>query len=143
MATHSQALNTIESNIRADHDILVQGALAFHKLFQAEHSSENDRKLADIQHQFQQQIEDHFTAEDTNLFPTLLTKYPDQKTARLIDELKHEHITLLEMLHGTNAMIAQRGLNKMTGEIWLAMLKFFNQLQNHMDKEDQFLDNLR
>ena len=143
MTAPSHGRKTIENSIRADHEILVHGANAFHNLFQAIRSPENDRKLADIQHTFKQQIEDHFAAEDTNLFPALLTKYPDQTTARLIGELQQEHVTLLDMLRDTNAMIARRGLNNMTGEIWLAMLKFFTQLKKHMDKEDQLLDNLR
>ena len=129
----------IKHSIQADHEIIANAVVNFHLLFDRARTPEADRELADVQRLFQAKIAQHFADEDKDLFPALLLKHPDPTTAKVIAELVQEHADLLEELRKANARIDQRELKSMTGEVWVLMLHFFNQLQNHMDKEDALL----
>ena len=129
----------IKRSIQSDHEIIANAVVNFHLLFDRTRTPEADRELATVQHLFQAKITQHFTDEDQALFPALLVKHPDPKTAKVVAELIQEHADLLEELRKANARIDQRELKSMTGEVWVLMLHFFNQLQNHMDKEDELL----
>ena len=143
MNSHPSNRDKIESITRADHKILAQAVASFRELFKGDRLPDADHELAEIQQLLKKMIADHFACEDTDLFPVLLANHSGTKTDELIAELKQEHVTLLDELHNVNALVGKRSLNKMTGEAWMALLNFFNHLQNHLTKEDQLLAGLR
>ena len=73
----------------------------------------------------------------------MLASRLNAETDGLIANLKQEHAALRDELHNVNTLLGQRGLNQLTSKISLALLNFFNHLQDHVDKEDRLLAGLR
>ncbi|MEI8064105.1 MAG: hemerythrin domain-containing protein [Verrucomicrobiota bacterium] len=133
----------IKSITRADHEILSHGVASFRKLFKGERSLRADHEFANIYRLLNERIAQHLTYEDKDVFPVLLASRLNAETDGLIANLKQEHAALRDELHNVNTLLGQRGLNQLTSKISLALLNFFNHLQDHVDKEDRLLAGLR
>jgi iron-sulfur cluster repair protein YtfE (RIC family) len=130
----------IKSIVQADHEIVSFSIDNFRRLFKGIRSPDASQDFAAIQRLIAEEIVQHFTHEEDNLFPALLTGNPTEETTQVIAELRQEHTLLLERARQLSALVGQRNLTNCTGQLWMAMMDFFNDLELHTAKEELLLE---
>ena len=137
---NSHRLAQVKSIARADHEIILFGIGNFRRLFVGAHSADAPEDFVGVQRLLQEKIVRHFTYEEDNLFPALLDANPTAIATQTIAELRQEHMRLVERSRQLSALVGQRDLTNCTGQIWTAMMDFFNDLEKHAAKEDALLE---
>ena len=119
----------------ADHEILTQGVASFRNLFVGEYGTNAAQEFAALHHLLGQKLTEHFAYEEEQVFPSLLADRPTDSVAKTISELRREHITLSQVASNLNERLTHRTLTTCTGELWMALLHFFELLVAHIAKE--------
>ena len=135
-----QRLAQFKSIAQADHEIILFGIGNFRRLFTGTQSPDAPADFAGVQRLLAEKILKHFAYEENQLFPALLEISPAQKTMQAIGDLCQEHTRLSERAQQLSALVGQRNLTNCTGQLWTAMMDFFNDLEKHAAKEDALLE---
>lgn len=123
----------------ADHEILSRGIERFRRLFAGDRPPNAEAEFKAIKRIPNEKLPEHFGYEDKIVFPSLLVSHPPPAVAEQIAALTREHVALLDEARRLNALLAGRDLAKCTGELWVAMLDFFEDLEKHSRNEDAML----
>jgi iron-sulfur cluster repair protein YtfE (RIC family) len=120
----------------ADHEMLSHAVGNFRRLFAGERPADAVQEFAALRRLLNQKLVDHFRYEDQWVFPALLADQPPAAVVQLIAELRQEHGSLLLEAQALDALLAHATLATCTGELWSALLDFFEDLLKHTVKED-------
>ena len=122
---------------QADHEIITRIMESSHRLFVGERPPNAPELFSNLQQLLTVKILEHFAFEEKYVFPGLLAGNPDSKVVKIITELLMEHPPLVEVVQQLGAAIYQRNLTNCTDEIWLGVMEFVSDMQNHACKEDR------
>jgi len=134
MEKHQQV--QLLSMVRTDHEILARAIKNFRQLFSGKHPADAAQEFNEIKQLITQKIPEHFADEEA-VFPSLLSDNPSPHVARVIAELRSEHIQLLEEVQQVSDQLNPCTITQCHGHLWLAMLDVFKALEKHAAKEEQ------
>lgn len=121
----------------SDHEMLSTYSKQFEAVFLAKHAKGIGEAIAALKPLLSQKLVEHFATEDDHIFPALVATNPGEEISRLVTALRKEHEQLLEESHRLIAMLPTRGMVfGQTTTLLGAMVKFFNQWEEHADQED-------
>jgi iron-sulfur cluster repair protein YtfE (RIC family) len=123
----------------ADHEILSHSIECFRRLFAGERSLNAAAEFTAIKRLLNEKLPEHFAYEDQHVFPALLAGNPPPPVVEQIMALTCEHTALLDEARRLNALLARSNLATCTGELWMALLDFFEGLEKHSANEDALM----
>ena len=123
--------------VRTDHEIIARAIKNFRRLFTGTHQTDASQHFDEIKQLVTKNISEHFADEEA-VFPSLLIDNPSPQVAKVIAELRTEHIQLLEEVQQVSDQLHHCSITQCPAPLWLAMLDIFKALERHAAKEDQF-----
>ena len=130
--SQSQLLSVTQT----DHELIANAMESVHRLFNCHTPADADEQYTKIQQLIAEKIPEHFTYEETHVFPSLLAAHRGDHVAHVIAELCEEHGTLLAAAHRLQPLLAQHRPLSYSGELWPVLLEFISGLFTHTTKED-------
>jgi iron-sulfur cluster repair protein YtfE (RIC family) len=126
----------VYATAQADHKYISVCAQNFQKLLAHDRLADADQQFADIQQLIEVDVKEHFTHEETRVFPVLLKRNLGEAVTRLILELQQEHIPLLARAKQLNDLLHHRKLAYCSTELWMIIANFLTDFQKHANKEE-------
>jgi iron-sulfur cluster repair protein YtfE (RIC family) len=125
---------------QTDHEIIFSAGEHVKRMAKEVYSTTTAQDFANFKRFITDRIVRHFTYEEDQLFPALLSDNPTTKMLQIIAELSQEHTLLLKRMQLLGVQVGQSPPVNSTGQPWTEMTGFFKDLEEHAVKEEQLLE---
>ena len=125
-----------------EHEILSQYTKSVSRLFGTEPAASRKQAVQAIARLADKKILNHFAYEETNVFTPLLATRPGRKTVQLVATFQAEHKLLLRQIHQLERTLALHRLPGDAAAVWKAVMRFFDNFEDHASKEDELFHSL-